>query len=935
MKITGLKLNGISNPIGFSYETLVCSWKVVDTEAKKQTCASIEVSDQPDFSTILEKRFGSDLASEGTALSMQLKPYTTYYWRVEVIGDNGEEALSDTATFETGKMGEPWEAQWISAKKEDTFHPVFSRAFAAKKEVKRARLYMSGVGLFEAYLNGQKIGNEYLTPYLNDYEEAYQYLTYDISSYLNEANAMEIHLGKGWYMSTFGLDLTDCLFGDQMKAIAEIHISYVDGTTEVIGTDSSWSVCGGDVAESGIYFGETLDRTLWQDKENAAYPACIAEAPGRLVDRYSLPVVVKDTLYPVEIITTPAGETVLDFGQNHAGFMEFEAQFPAGTKVTFECAEILQEGNFYHGNYRDAESMFTYISDGRKETVRPRFTYFGYRYLKVSGWPGELTTASVCSRVIYSDMERIGFFESSDAKINRLYLNSLWGLTSNFIDVPTDCPQRSERLGWTGDAQIFAPTASWHMDTRAFYRKYLRDLRSEQVRAGGGIPSFIPTRGTGMGGFASVWGDVATFIPEAIYKFYNGLSDCVGYYAMMKDWVDYLKAFDDNTGSTRVLRLPFQFGDWVALDGITEMSYKGSTDDDFIGSVYYYRSTEILADMAQRIGYLEDATNYRRLAGEIRKATLAEFFSPNGRLSVDNQAAYVIALRFGIYNDKEKLIAQFKKRLKNDCYRIRCGFVGAPQLCMTLCENGMSDLAYRFLFQEGFPSWLYEVNLGATTIWERWNSVMPDGLIAKNEMNSLNHYSYGSVVEFFYTYIAGIRTKTPGYKKVFIAPIPNARFSYVNCSYDSVSGKYVSNWKIAQDGTFELHVEVPFGGEAEVILPDCDGQNVTINGTLCTCGAISGDGKITVPAGAYTFSYMPLQDYRSIYNMSTIMADMKEDEEALAVLKEELPMIYGVICENNMEHMVASFADLYHMGFMGIRPEMVERAKEKIFAIRK
>ncbi len=935
MTITDLKLNGIVNPVGFGFENLVCSWKVRDTGAQRQIMAAVEISDTQDFAHILAMKTGSDLPSEGTELSLDLRPYTVYYWRVAVTGDNGERAESDTAFFETGKMGEPWEASWIGAAPEDDFHPLLTRSFSADRPIERARLYICGLGLFEAYINGEKVGDEFLTPYINDYLESYQVLTFDITGMLRGENEIAVMLGKGWYMSVYGLDLRDRLFGDRMKAIAEIRLWYEDGTCEVIGTDASWSVCGSDVADSGIYFGEIFDRTLWQGKENAPYPARIAEAPGRLTDRASLPVIVKDTLYPAAIIETPAGETVLDFGQNHAGFMEFEADFPAGTRVTFECAEILQEGNFYHDNYRDAESVFVYVSDGRRETVRPHFTSFGYRYLKVTGWPKALTKESVCSRVIYSDLARIGWFETSDPKINRLYQNTLWSQRSNFIDMPTDCPQRSERLGWTGDAQIFAPTACWHMDTRAFYRKFFKDLRSEQLRAGGSIPSFIPTTGTSMGGYASVWGDVSTFVPETIYRLYGDITDCREYYPMMRDWVEFMRRFDEDTGGTRLLKFPFQFGDWVALDGISDLSYKGSTDDDYIGTIYYCRSTEIVADMAQRLGKMEDAASYRVLATEIRNAILAEYFSPGGRLSVDTQAAYIIALKFGIYRDKEKLITQFRERLKKDRYRIRCGFVGAPLLCMTLCENGMADLAYRFLFQEEFPSWLYEVNLGATTIWERWNSVLPDGTIAKNEMNSLNHYAYGSVAEFFYTFIAGLSPLEPGFRRARIAPVPTAKFRYVNCSYDSVCGRYVSGWRIAEDGMFTLQAEVPFGCEAEIVLPDCDGTAVTLNGLPCECGMISDDGVLHVRAGSYVFSYMPLRDYRSVYNPSTIMAELADDEEAMAIIKEYLPQIYGDICARNEERLILAIEDLYNMGFMGFTPEMVDAASERICALRR
>ncbi|MCD8045339.1 MAG: family 78 glycoside hydrolase catalytic domain [Clostridiales bacterium] len=637
---------------------------------------------------------------------------------------------------------------------------------------------------------------------------------------------------------------------------------------------------------------------------------------------------VVETLYPQEILVTPAGETVVDFGQNHAGFMEFTADFPAGTEVTFECAEILQDGNFYHGNYREAESKFTYISDGRRERVRPHFTYFGYRYLRVTGWPRELEKEDLCSKVLCSDLDRIGYLTTGNEKINRLYQNCLWGLRSNFIDMPTDCPQRNERLGWTGDAQIFAPTASWHMDTQAFYRKFLRDLRSEQMRAGGGVPNYIPSKGD-FGGATSVWGDAATLIPETLYQFYGDLSDMETYYPLMRDWVEYMRRVDVQTGDERLFRPGFQFGDWLALDGVTEESFKGSTDDDYIGSVYYFRSAQIAAGMAHRLGKTEDEAEYAKLADEIREAVLDEYFTPSGRLSVDTQAAYLVAMQFGLYRDLNKLKEQFLARLKKDCYQIRCGFVGAPLLCVTLAQNGMANLAYDFLFYEGFPGWLYAVNLGATTIWERWNSVLPDGTMHPAGMNSLNHYSYGSVAEFFYEYMAGIRPLAPGFGKVKIAPVPDIRLGHVRCSYDSVSGRYGSEWEIREDGTLWMKVEVPFGCEAEVVLPDCGGENRTMNAG----DRIARNGNMILPAGMYEFSYTPTRDYRFPYGPDTRIAQLAGDERAMEILREELPVAYGMIVGGDRENTACTFAELANMAFLGLDPAQDNAVAEKIYAL--
>lgn len=939
MKITDLKINGVTNPVGFAYEKILCSWKVTDTTAKKQQEAVIEVSRKADFKELEYTAFGTGLKSNETDITFPLQPRTRYYWRVKVTGDNGESAVSEPAFFETAKMQEPWQASWVGPAVEDTYHPVLKKEFIAEKGIAQARLYICGVGLYKAYVNGEKAGNDLLAPFINDYKECLQYQTYDVTEFLVADNQIAIYLGKGWYMGRFGLDGKECNFGDRMAAIAELHVTYEDGSTQVIATDESWQYCGSDVEDSGIYFGEIINRQLWSGRENPLKSVEKVAIGTKLVERYSLPVIVKERLTPVEVIHTPAGETVLDMGQNFAGMMEFTADFPAGTKITIECGEILQQGNFYHENYREAESTFTYISDGRRELVHPHFSYYGYRYLKVEGWPGELKAEDITGLVVYSDLERTGFIETSNEKINRLYQNCLWSQKSNFIDMPTDCPQRSERLGWTGDAQVFAPTACYNMDTRAFFHKFLRDLRSEQLRCDGGVPNYIPNLES-FGGACSVWGDVATFMPANIYEKFGNLKEMEAYYPLMRDWVDYMTRVDEKNGHHYLFKPGFQFGDWLALDGVTEQSFKGSTDDDYIGAVYYYKSTELLAKTAENLAvdadestkgaYEKDAASYKELAEKIKTAVLDEYFTPNGRLSVDTQAAYIIALKFGLYRSKEVLINQFKDRLKKDCYEIKCGFVGAPLLCMTLCENGMEDLAYHFLFKEGFPSWLYCVNLGATTIWERWNSLLPDGTCSGTGMNSFNHYSYGSVVEFLYAYVGGIRALTPGFKHAVIAPVPDMKFRYFKASYDSVCGNYVSNWNIREDGTFALHVEIPFDCTAEVTLPRCDGKNVTGVPEGMT---VSTEGKITLDAGTYEFSYMPTKDYRKVYDENTRLSELAGDAEAMDILQKTLPQAYGMIVSQDKENMNLTLGELPFMFFMGFNPQNVGAATEKLFSL--
>lgn len=944
MKITNLKINGVTNPVGFSYDKVLCSWKTIDTKAKLQKDAKIEVSLTEDFSSVMYSTSGSRLNSNEAEILPDLKPYTTYYWRVAVWGDNGDAAVSAPAAFETAKMKEPWKAEWIGPAKGDTFHPVLHKTFSLggktieadipkdSKSLLRARLYICGLGVYEAYINGNIAGNDLLAPFLNDYRECLQYQTYDVTDQIQEKNEIAVYLGKGWYLGTFGLEGKEKNFGDCMAVIAELRLEYEDGSVETVSTDESWQYQGSDIRDSGIYFGEILDRTLWKDRENPLKPVEKAEISTKLVERYSIPVIVKEELVPVEVLHTPAGETVLDMGQNFAGIMEFYADFEAGTKITIECGEILQQGDFYHDNYREAESKFVYVSDGRSETVRPHFTYYGFRYLKVTGWPGELKKEDIIGKVVYSDLERIGFMETSNDKINRLYQNCLWGQKSNFLDIPTDCPQRNERLGWTGDAQVFTPTACYNMDTRAFFRKFFRDLRSEQLRLNGGVPNFIPNL-EAFGGACSVWGDVAAFGPAAVYEKYGNLSDIEACYPMMKDWVDYMTREDEKNGSIHMFRPQFQFGDWLALDGITPQSFKGGTDDHYIGAVYYYRSLVLTAEMAERLGRTEDVKAYGKLAKQALEATLDEFFSPGGRITVDTQAAYIIALKFGVYRKKEVLIRQFLDRIKRDCFEIKCGFVGAPLLCMTLCENGMEDLAYHFLFNESFPGWLYCVNLGATTIWERWNSLLSDGTCSGTGMNSLNHYSYGAVVEFFYAYIAGIRAAEPGFRRAVIAPLPDMRFRYVNASYDSACGKYVSNWKIEKDGRFTLYVEIPFHCEAEVMLPEYHGQELTVTHGSVDAGKIGEAATITLGTGAYEFTYLPTRDYRKRYQEGTRLLDIAKDGEAMEILKEELPAAYDMILSQDKEALNRTFGELKYMFFAGFNPEIVGKATDRIFRL--
>ncbi|MBR0400780.1 MAG: family 78 glycoside hydrolase catalytic domain [Mogibacterium sp.] len=920
MKISQIRINGISEPMGFVMDKPDVSWKVTDTVSKKAESISIEIFKAAVPEHAAAQKAGPELNSAGECIDAVLEPRTEYIARVYVKGDAGDEACEESS-FETGKMDEVWQAEWIAAAKGDDCHPYMKKTFTVRPGLCRARLYATGVGLFEAYINGNKLGEEYLKPGITDYEKRIQAVTFPVDGLREGENELAFMLGKGWYMGVFGLELKDNYYGSRMAAIAELHLEYADGSEDVVCTDGDFVYTASDISESGIYFGETVER---RNPDEAEWkPVSVITEYSReegswnlskehITDRLSPALRVQEIVTAKEIITTPAGETVIDFGQNFAGFPEFDADFAAGTRIVLDFGEILQQGNFYRGNYRDANSQFVYVSGGKKETVRPSFTFFGFRYVKVTGWEGELTTDMFRGCALYSDMHRAGSIHTGNAKIDRLYENGVWGLKSNFLDMPTDCPQRSERLGWTGDAQIFAPTASYHMDTRAFFHKFELDLMDAQEDVDGAMPNYVPNLFT-MRDATSAWGDIATFLPMTMWKYYGSIKELEFAYPMMTGWVDYMDRLDAAKGErTYTFNPGFQFGDWLALDGASETSFKGSTDDNYLGAVYYYQSAKNTAEAAAILGKADDEKKYSELAENIRAGILNEYFTPNGRFAMDTQASYVVALKFGLWIDRDRLIAQFMERLKKDGFSIRCGFIGAPLLCTVLGEAGQIPTAYDFLLKEDFPSWLYCVNLGATTIWERWNSVGPDGTISDTGMNSLNHYSYGSVMEFMYAYAAGIRPAEPGFRKAVIAPYPDYRLPRLDCSFDSAAGRYVSNTSLNGDGSVSIHIEIPFGCEAEVTLPR------------------SGRDPETLPAGSYDFNYVPEKDFRKPFDEHTPIVKLAENEQAAGILFGLVPPIGGMAKGRDPEFGYNGLADFRYLTFLPFEPEKLEEAIRQI-----
>ncbi len=870
MKITYLKTNRIANPLGFAIERPALSWIVEDTPDTRQTAAQVLVSRDPAFERIVfdsGRVEGPGIDSLGYRPPIRLEPRTRYFWKVRVWGET-ERAESEVAWFETAKMGEDWRATWITPNWVDNhLHPILYRRFDLPARPVAARAYLCGLGLYHFELNGQRVGDEYFTPYCNAYDQWLQYQTFDITGQLRAgSNLVSVMLGNGWYKGRYGANRGVVgFYGDRFALIGELHITLENGDELIVATDPSWNAQPSPVVESDIFDGEIVDARIAKDirDDGATFGVKpIAIDTARLEARRSLPVRINEEIAPVAVIHTPAGETVLDMGQNMTGWVRFRTNAPAGTRIHLQFGEVLQDGNFFRENLRTAKAEYTYIADGTGAVVEPYFTFFGFRYVKVSGWVGELSAEDFTGCVIYSQMDTTGAIETSNAKVNQLFENAMWGQKGNFLDIPTDCPQRDERLGWTGDAQIFSGTACFNMDVAAFFAKYAYDLAKEQAKTGGMVPHIVPMVNLDKGG-AAAWGDVATIVPWNVYEFYGDTGILEQQFESMRAWVDYIRSIDESTGGRRLWTEGTHFGDWLSLDVLDPTNRRGGTAHDFIASAFYHYSARLVARAAAVLGEAEHAAAYGRLAAEVKAAIQQEYFTATGRLAVPTQTGYVLALFMDLAPDahRERVKRDLVARLEKDGGYLRTGFVGTPYLCRVLSNSGANDLAYRLLLNEEYPGWLYAVNLGATTIWERWNSLNPDGSISSTGMNSLNHYAYGSIVEWMYRDMCGLNPSAgddgvTGFRHALIAPKPDPSLQWARARYRSAAGTVESGWRFDDAGRLTIEIAIPFNASARVVLPGAQRDAVALDGRpLDGSEQVGGSVELTLGAGRYTFAY--------------------------------------------------------------------------------
>ncbi len=841
MKITELRTNHFIEPLGMSLQKPIFSWVTQSQVDKKQAAARVTVRDNRG-SLVFDSGKLKEISSLGFEAPIKLSPRTRYTWEVTVWGDKGGKACA-SSFFETAKEEEPWKGKWIAAGLNDKeCHPLLAKDFSLPQEVVSARAYVCGLGIYELYLNGEKANEEYLLPGYHCYDSALEYQTFDITPFLKAGeNTIGLSLGPGWYKGDIIFDRFHDLYGDTMQAICELHILLKDGSEQVVVSDESWKSYPSPVTFSNIYDGEAFDASLltpgWSCPgcKAPAYKVVLSKASAPLVPRLGPKIVKKHAFSPIEVIHTKKGETVLDFGQNMTGWVEFEAREPKGSEILLSYGEVLQDGCFYRDNLRTAKCEYRYKSDGTLRHVRPHFTFYGFRYVKVEG-VSSLDPKDFTAFHIRSDIDPIGRIETGNAKVNRLFQNAMWGQFDNFLDVPTDCPQRDERLGWTGDAAIISSTACKNLYMPAFFHHFVENIRREQAHFGGSVPFFVPTpkvkkpgdffwlNGNDKG--CAIWSDVAAMMPWAIYENFGDRFLLQREYPVMKAWAERVRKDDRADGDRGLWLRGMQLGDWLALDredGDTQNPF-GATDLAYTATAFYYYSSSLTYKAAKALGYEEDAKEYEALSEKIKKAFLKEYFTEDGSLKIhETQTACVISLYFGLYpaGGAKKVTDTLLRLLKENNMHLNTGFCGTPFLCLALTENGASEAAYTLFLNEDFPSWLYEVNLGATTVWERWNSLLPDGSISGTGMNSLNHYAYGSIADWMYRCVCGLNPseKAPGYKKAVIRPQPHPRLGFARLSMDSASGRYEVRWHYEGE---QLHyqVTVPFDCEAELILPD-------------------------------------------------------------------------------------------------------------------
>ena len=877
LRIEQVTADYLVNPVGISRSPQL-SWMIGSDKFNViQKSYRLQVASDPSFQPLL---FDSGIVESEQSAHVEVKDLklissTTYYWRVKISDGEEESEWSQTASFATALLThEEWRGQFVSAETkadaDNSKGTYVRREFSAKPGIARAVVYSTALGLYQLYLNGKRVGDDELAPGWTSYKKHLLYQTHDVTHLIQSGgNAIGAMLGAGWYKGLMGFSGQRNHYGDQTALLCQLEIAYTDGTKDVLATDREWKGADSPVLFSEIYDGETYDARLeeegwcspgyndaaWRSVDILEYDksALASQAGGKIKEIDRIPA--------KKLIITPQGDKVIDFGQNLTGWVRFNAKGQAGDRVVLKHFEVLDaEGNVYLDNLRKAKQTIDYtLKGGEAEAYHPHFTFHGFQYVHVVEYPGELNLEDIEAVAVHSEMKPAGTFECSNKDVNQLQHNILWGMKGNFLDVPTDCPQRDERMGWTGDAQIFCRTATYLMDTYTFFGKWLKDVKADQTPEGG-VPHVVPdiVSGKAEGNWllkqgthsAAAWADVAVIAPWTLYLMYGDTRILEDQYDSMKAWIDFMEQHSENG----IWNYKLQFGDWVALDA-KEGSYFGATPNDLVATAYYAYSTELFSKIAKVLGKEQDYDKYSKLYREVVDTFHNEFFTPRGRMAARTQTAHIVALYFNLVPDefKQRTIDTLVELLEENGGHLVTGFVGTPYFCHALSQNGRLKEAYELLLKDDFPSWLYQVKAGATTIWEHWDGIKPDGTMWSPNMNSFNHYAYGAVGEWLFRVAAGIEADEhkAGFKHAVIQPHIGGGLDYVNATYSTVYGDIAVSWK-AKGNRVDLEVSVPHNttativlGQAESVVSELEGQFVRSDKGLAA----------QVGSGQYSYSY--------------------------------------------------------------------------------
>ena len=829
MKISSLTLDGLHDGLVTDSAPRIAFSLESEVAGESLESASIAVGD-----------WSCETADQiGTVYGGQLLPWTEYPTVITARGTSGAIATTSTA-FRTGRLNTPWSARWITdsgytfAKGQSPQPMIFRRDFAARGDIRRAWIEATALGIYELTLNGVKVGDQYFAPGLTSYEHRIQYQTYEITGMLAGSNELRAIVGGGWAVGAFNYRRKTRISADRQALLCEIHIEYVDGSTEVVGTDESWSVAtGGRYQMAEWYDGETFDATV--DEDSLDWRSAGLTRPRKhpaVIAQYGPPVRAQQVLRPVSSAPSPSGEVIYDFGQNFAGVIRARLSGKHGDTVVFRHAEVLVDGELFVKSLRTAKATATYTCVDGEQEYSPRLTYMGFRYVGVTGIdPADLELEAI---VLHSDLPETGQFECSDPQLNKLNEAIRWGARSNFVDIPTDCPQRDERQGWTGDLAVFASTASYNFDMSRFYGKWLRDMSSEQSR-GGGIPMVVPRAGDSWPVLATACcGDSAVLVPWAEYLARGDITLLRRQYPTMKRFLHaatwWAGLFSVRPSRRLIWRFPFQFGDWTA-PGLDVRQWMGR--GKWIATAYFANSSGILARIADLLGETADADYYRDLHQRITAAYRAELTDGAGTVKKEFQTAYVLPLHFGMTEgaETEAMASNLIRLIDEADGHLATGFPGTPYILFALSDNGHVDEAFRLLLKTDSPSWLYMIAAGGTTIWERWDALRPDGTVNTGKLTddgteapdggmvSFNHYAAGAVGDWLYRRLAGIEAIEGGYRRFRVAPVVGGGLSSASGTVVTPYGEASSRWSV--DGeTFTLRVQVPVSTECEVRLPD-------------------------------------------------------------------------------------------------------------------